>query len=608
MPHDRCEQLRQLCGLSGSEPTPAQVAGAAARLRRSGLPADVRLAFVGNLVVGALPQHAEVACALDGILATSFVGDFGQEMQEVLAPDSRLREFAPDVTLLCLSLRTLAPRVFGDFTGLTADERTAERRRILDHVLAWLEAARRATPSTLVIANFVVPSHPAAGIADLKDAAGEIAFHQQLNLDLLERLREEPRAHLLDLDRLAGRFGKEQALDTRLALLARIEWSEAFIAEIALELRRYVAAALGRTRKCLVLDLDNTLWGGILGEDGADGLHIGPGHPEGEAFLAVQQAALALRRRGVLLALASKNDAADVAAAFQALPHMALTLSDFAAAQVNWQPKADNLRRIAEELNIGLDSLAFADDSPAECSLVRAMVPEVLVVELSGDPAGHAERLRRLACFEMLEVTEQDRQRAQSYQENRARAEQRQAVGRLEDYLAGLETRVVIRPAVPGDLTRVHQLVSKTNQFNLTTERLAAGAVQALLDRDRYDLRIADVADRFGALGSVGLFLVEQQPGGPHIRLFLLSCRALGRGVETAMMNALKQRWLSGPACRPVTALYCPSPRNQQVAGFYETQGFAPTGETADGHRRYALSPRACRLAPCPALAVTVVE
>lgn len=607
---DRAALLQQLCEGAGpvAALSPARIAGLAGKLRQSGLGADLKVAFAGNQVVGSLPHCLEVACALDGILATTLVGDYAQEIQEVMLPQSGLRDFRPGLLMLGLSLRNLAPRLHYDFSSLSTAERASEQERILNHVTTWTQAARAATEATLVVANFVAPATPAAGIADLRDEAGETAFYQRLNLGLLERLRGEARTGILDLDRLAGRFGKDRALDPRMALMARIEWSERFQIEIALELRRFVKATLGRTRKCLVLDLDNTLWGGILGEDGVDGLRIRPGCPEGEAFLAFQQAVLALKRRGVLLALNSKNNADEVAAAFRSLPQMPLTLDDFAARQVNWQPKADNLRRIAEELNIGLDSLVFVDDSPVECSLVRSMTPEVLVVELTGDPSGHAERLRRLDCFELLEVTEQDRARHQTYQENRARAQQRQAVGTLDDYLGDLETQVTIRPATTGDLTRVHQLISKTNQFNLTTERMTAGAVEALLDRQRFDLRVVDVADRFGVLGTVGLFLVERREAGPHIRLFLLSCRALGRRIETAMVNALKRDWLGAPDAAPLTTIYVPTEKNRQVADFYDRHGFGLVVDGPDGARHYVLTADACRLDTCSALTITVTE
>jgi len=412
---------------------------------------------------------------------------------------------------------------------------------------------------------------------------------------------------------VAARYGKDGAFDERLARLARVEWRDGFAAALAGEIRRYARAALGRARKCLVLDLDGTLWGGVLGEDGPAGLRIGPGSAEGEAFLAVQHAALALRARGVLLAVCSKNDPADVAAVLAEHPEMALRPADFSAMEVGWHPKPEGLRRIARTLGIGLDALVFVDDNPAECAQVRAALPEVQVVQLGPDPAEYAGLIRRLDAFETLAATGQDAVRADGYRVERARAALRAEASSLDDYLAGLETRVRIRPATPADLTRVHQLINKTNQFNLTVERVTPGAVEAFLDTGRFDLRVTEVEDRFGRLGLVGVTLVEHGGGehraeGPHVRLFLLSCRALGRRVEVAMANALKRRWPGADGTRALTAHYRPAPRNQPVADFYEARGFTVTDTAADGGKAYRLAAAGAAVEDCGAVEVEEME
>ncbi|HEY0837643.1 MAG TPA: HAD-IIIC family phosphatase [Azospirillum sp.] len=586
----------------------SRAASMARRLRAAGRTADLRIGYAGNIVPGVLTDYVELACAADGMAVESHVGAHGQEMQEVLSADSALRRFAPNLLVLAVSLRVLAPRLVHAYPTVPEEERRAAFDRILDHVLGWVRAARRETEATLLVANFPVPGHPAAGIADLRDPLGEVEFVQRLNLDLLVRLRGEPRAFLLDLDRVAARYGKDAAFDERLARLARIEWRDGFAAELALEIRRYARAALGRARKCLVLDLDGTLWGGVLGEDGPAGLRIGPGSPEGEAFLAVQHAALALRARGVLLAVCSKNDPADVAAVLAEHPEMALRPADFSAMEVGWHLKPEGLRRIARTLGIGLDALVFVDDNPAECAQVRAALPEVRVVQLGPDPAEHAGLIRRLDAFETLAVTGLDAVRADAYRIDRERAAMRADAGSLDDYLAGLETRVRIRPATAADVARVHQLINKTNQFNLTVERFTPGAVETFLDTGRFDLRVTEVEDRFGRLGLVGVTLVERGAEGPHVRLFLLSCRALGRRVEVTMANALKRRWLGPDGAAALTARYRPAPRNQPVADFYEARGFTVTEVLGDGGKTCRLAAADAVIEDCGAVEVEEME
>jgi FkbH-like protein len=352
-----------------------------------------------------------------------------------------------------------------------------------------------------------------------------------------------------------------------------------------------------------VLDLDNTLWGGVLGEDGPEGIEIGPGVPRGEAFQDFQHAILALKRRGILLAINSKNNPDDVRELFAIRP-MPIREDDFAVSVINWNSKHENLQMIADQLNINLDSLVFLDDNPAEREIVRQALPAVRVVELPPDPAEYAAAVRRLADFETLRATAEDKVKTRQYLDNRRRAELRQTTGSLADYLQSLETRMRMRRATAADAARLHQLFIKTNQFNLTTKRYTAADVEGFLRDPRFDFRAIEVRDRFGDLGTVGLVLVDRAGDEPVVDSLILSCRALGRGIESAIMNRVKSAYLQHGPYPTLIGSFVPTKKNLPARGFYPRQGFALVEVRESGEHVYRVTRDDCSLLDCRHIAV----
>jgi FkbH-like protein len=580
--------------------------------------APVRIAYLSNFTLDFLPPYVAVRAAAAGLAVSSYTAPFGQYFQAVLdggdggdggnAGDitgtaGSLAAFKPDVVFLALSLRLLRPDPIARLHALSPDERRVLREEVAAHVEAWVGAAGR-LGATLVVANFASPALPSAGaVADPKIPYGESELYLDLNLDLLRRFQGSPQVQVLDLDRVAAAFGKDRVLDRRLYYLAKMEWSPAFLPAIAGELVRHLIAARGLAKKCLVLDLDNTLWGGIVGEEGAAGVKIGPGDPEGEAYLDFQHRIKALEARGILLAVCSRNNLADVQEVFATRKEMALGLDDFAAVEISWDPKHEGLRRIARTLDLGLDSLVFVDDNPAEIALIRQLLPEVEAVELPADPAEYANRLDRLPWFEKAAVLPEDRRKTAQYRENRARREVAATAGDLETYLWSLKTVLRIYGAGTADLARAHQLFSKTNQFNLTTIRYSLPDLERLAASPDCHLGLAAASDRFGDLGTIAAFLLRSEGDVLTIDSLLLSCRALGRGVESAVMNAIKERFLRSGLSR-LSGRFVPTARNLPAAGFYERQGFPLAGSTATGESLYSLGREEVRLIPCPWIAV----
>lgn len=566
--------------------------------------AELRMAFLGNHTLDPLPRFTAAAAACRGLRLATYSGPFDQHFQEILDRDSGLARFEPQLILLSLDPRLAAPRLAHEFLSLAAAERRAECERLLASVYSWVAVARAHTRANLLICNFPRPLHPAAGIADAKSEAAEAELYAELNLALLRELRPDPRSFLFDLEACVARAGRLRAEDAKLWYVAKMRWSEAALPALAEELLRFALACSGRSRKALVLDLDQTLWGGIVGEDGPLGIRVGSGDPVSEAYLAFQQRVRALRERGVILALCSKNNPEDAREAFDKRPEMPLRWDDFAARRINWESKDANLRSLAAELNLGLDALVFIDDSPVECERVRQLLPEVRVIQLPRDPSRYADLIAGALEFEQLAHTEADRSKTQQYLENAQREDLRRDSGCLGDFLESLGTVVAVGLARPRDFARAYQLFSKTNQFNLTTRRHALADVERFASDPRFELGTLQLRDRFGDLGLVGLYLLEFAGRRARIDSVVLSCRAMGRGVETALMNQIKQRVLHSGRCMALDAEYLPTPKNQPVRDFFEAQGFRLLERDASGCKRFELLAADARALPCPGIAV----
>jgi FkbH-like protein len=565
---------------------------------RPGTP-DVRLGYLSNFTLDPLPRWVDLHFAREGVRAAHYLGGFGQYVQEVLGERTGLAAFEPHLVLLVLSLRLLRPEAWAAFATLSPAERRDLKEDVVSHVESWALAALERTPATLLVANFPAPPQAAFGVADLNEEYGETEFFLDLNLDLLRRFKGHPRIQIFDLDRLAARFGKDRILDRRMYYLAKMEWSPAFLGCVAAELARHARAAQGKARKCLVLDLDNTLWGGVVGEDGPAGVKIGPGDPEGEAFLDLHHRLKALQAQGVLLAVCSKNNPGDVTELFESRPEIPLKLDDFAALEISWEPKHEGLEKIAAALNLGTDSLVFLDDNPAEVSLIQQMLPEVKTVLLPPDPAEYAALIDRLTDFERTAVLASDARKTAQYRENREREALRTASGDLGNYLASLRTELAITRAKRDDLPRIHQLFTKTNQFNLTTQRYTPSEVERFIASPICELWVARGRDRFGDLGAIGVVLLRRDGRVVYIDSFLMSCRAMGRGIETAIMNHVKHRLLDEPGHLELRGRYLPTAKNKPVETFYEDQGLRLLERRDGGEKLYVLRRTETREIPC---------
>jgi FkbH-like protein len=453
--------------------------------------------------------------------------------------------------------------------------------RVLDSVARLSQALAAQRSARTIVITLPPRLDEPKNSSDLLISASPRAQRASFNAGLTGMCREG-RAIVWDMESLAGRVGSAHWFDPRLQHHAKIPFSLNATMPAADDLASVIAAATSRNRRALVLDLDNTIWGGVIGDDGLNGIVVGQGSAAGEAFLAVQRAALDLRSRGIALAICSKNDDANAREPFQKHPDMLLREEHIAVFTANWQDKATNIRAIAEDLNLGLQSIAFLDDNPAERERVRQVLPEVAVIEAGDDPAQYAGRLLGSGYFEHLPLTSEDLARAADYQANAERSTLMARAENYDDYLLSLEMTMTWSPFDALGRARISQLINKSNQFNLTTRRYTEQDIERIeLSSTHRGFQIR-LKDRFADNGMISVLVVERKETTWLIDTWLMSCRVLKRGVEGAVLNTLVSlareegiQWLAGD--------YVPTAKNGMVATHYQDLGFDPAGEIA-GH------------------------
>jgi FkbH-like protein len=441
--------------------------------------------------------------------------------------------------------------------------------------------------AAILVQTIAPPIDALFGSFDRQEATSPYAMTEALNA----RLRDwaaEGAVVLVDIARLAASVGLERWDAPGHWYASKLPFAPEMAPVYGDVVARVIASLRGRARKCLVLDLDNTLWGGVIGDDGVAGIKLGQGSAAGEAFVAVQEMALALRRRGVILAVCSKNEEAAALLPFREHPDMVLKEDHIAAFQANWTDKAANLRTIAETLNIGIDALVFLDDNPAERAQVRRELPLVGVPELPEDPALYARTLAAAGYFEAVTFTQDDRDRAAMYQANAARGAAVQASGDLDSYLASLEMVCTIRPVDSSSRARAAQLVNKSNQYNLTTRRYTEAQVEAAERDPKKHVSQVRLVDKFGDNGIISVLIADRLGDRWEIDTWLMSCRVLGRRVQEAALGHLAAAARADGATRLV-GRYIPSPKNAMVRDHYQKLGFVQVEGGADGETVWEL-------------------
>jgi len=525
-----------------------------------------RWALISNTTVAPLAARLKTELHNTGQECELFVSQYSDVNQQILQPASQLYSFRPDWLVLYLGLEQLRPNLEGTFAFELPKQRSDIQDEIVAEVLALVRSVRANCGATLLVNNFPVVPRTVLGVGldpVLKSAV------RQMNLKLADELTSVPNCFLYDCDSLWAEVGWSDR-DRRFEMLAQLPFGPKLQPLLVREWLRYFRAVQGQARKCVVVDLDNTLWGGILGEDGPDKIQMGD-TPHGRPYRRLQQALQILNRRGLLLAVCSKNNSSDVLAVLREHPDLLLREKDFAALQINWQDKATNLCAIARELNIGLQHMVFLDDNPTERQWVRETLPEVLVPELPADAALVADVLTNCE-LDTLALTEEDLKRTQMYVADRERKKFQATTPTYEQFLQELQLVVQIERLQPSLLDRAVQLCQRTNQFNLTTQRYTSIDLQRMAAAPDTVVLLMNVRDRFGDYGWTGLAIAQHQTGRAIIDSFLVSCRVLGKQVEFALFAAVVD-WARQAGCAELYATYHVTPKNAACADFYSNCG-----------------------------------
>lgn len=550
----------------------------------------VRLAVLGSATLDHLAPAIRVAGLRHRLAIRVHVGAYGQFRQELFDTGSALHQFAPEIVLFSLAARDAV----GDLplTGSAGEAENAINRAVGDLRALW-QRVHNAFNATVIQQSFLDTSEALFGSYDRLVPAAPTRVIALLNDRIADAARSDG-ALWLDVTRAGQRDGIDAWFDTTRWLQAKMEIAPQAAPRYGELAARIVAAQRGLSKKCLVLDLDNTLWGGEVGDDGIEGIKLGQGSAVGEAYLALQRYAKQLSIRGVILAVCSKNDPTIAETAFNQHPEMILRRSDIAAFVANWNDKVENLKAIAARLNIGINSLVFLDDNPAERARVRSSLPMVAVPELPEDPAHYVRCLADAGYFEAVSFTPEDRVRTAQYVANAEREALLSVSQSMNDFLRGLEMTVVFGPLSPADLARVTQLINKTNQFNPTARRYTAEQIGAAATAPECITLQFRLLDRFGDNGLVSAMILRAASDEPNvfdIECWVMSCRVFGRRLEFEAMNiAVETARRRGVLA--IRADYIPTAKNRVVAELFPSLGFVrvdQSGQTA-GAARWSLT------------------
>jgi len=584
-------------------PSPAAYLRAARELAALADPAPaMHVGLVASFTIEPLLPYLAVELARRGRRLRPYVAPFDSVVAELVGDDRGVTRHGSDAVVVAQQLDDVAPDLARGFPGLGPAAVAARIDQVAGELAQAVQAFRRRSHAAVLVLGFVPPpgTGVATGAATL--ASGQAEAVRRLNATLAAAVAAVPDVEFIDFERLVAEVGTRAWWNPSAWYTARAPLNAPVLPPLARRLAARLAAVGTAPRKCLVLDLDDTLWGGIVGEAGPAGIDVGAGYP-GNVHRDLQWMVRGLRDVGVLLAINSKNNRGDVEAAF-AHPGMILRLDDFAAARINWAAKPDNMRELARELGIGLDSLVFLDDNPAEREQMRLTLPEVLTLDVRRHPLGLLEALDACDAFERRAITVEDRERSASYATQVERRRLEAEAVTVDDFLARLEQQVTIEPATEATRPRVVDLLAKTNQFNLTTRRHSAAQVAELMADPACGVFTARVRDRLGDNGLVGVAVVRRDGDTAAIDSLVLSCRVIGRRIDSVLL-AFVADWARRHGARRLVGEFIATARNEPAADCYPRHGFVASPGDGPGRWSRDLETEGAIVAP-DYIAVTV--
>lgn len=537
-----------------------------------------KIAILGGSTTAEIRAVLELFLLDQGIEPAFYESEYGRYWQDIMFPNPALQEFSPDIICIHTTARNI-----DQLPEVTDSPEIIDRKLTgtFDHFRQIWEKIAETYSCPVIQNNFERPWYRLLGNRDISDPHGHSNFIARLNTKLYEYSQTHPDLHINDIDFLASSFGLQKWNDPSYWYLYKYAPAPDAVPELAFNLANIIKSIYGKNKKALALDLDNTLWGGVIGEDGVEKIEIGQETPGGQLFSEFQTYIKNQKALGTLLTVVSKNDMENALAGLNH-PDSVLKPEDFLVIRANWEPKDRNLKEIADELNIGTDAFVFVDDNPAERHIVRSQLPGTAVPEL-GTPETYLTTLDRSGFFELNSLSEDDLHRSDMYKANLLRSETQAAFSDYNDYLRSLEMKAEIKPFSSLYLARIAQLTNKSNQFNLTTRRFTEAELAHIAEDPDCITLYGKLTDRFGDNGIVSVVLGHREGQVFTIDLWLMSCRVLKRDMEYAMMDELVRRCRAEGAAT-LRGLYYPTKKNSMVRTFYGDQGFRKISEDEAGN------------------------
>ena len=532
----------------------------------------IKIAFLCSFTTNGIGETLFTKCCSAGILPEIYICEYGQYAQEILSPSSKLYQFAPNLIIFFLDTQTILCEKFLVPYKWTDSDRRIWADEKLSEILNFINILKKKTKALILLHNFNVPFYSPLGILENKQTFGLRESVEVLNTRIRDEFKKDNSVFILDYDSFCARKGKERLVDYKLYYLGDFRLDLQLLPALCDIYLIYIKQVVSVVKKCLVLDLDNTLWGGILGEDGFEKINIGP-TGEGKPFTEFQTAIFSLYLRGIILAINSKNNLDEVMQVLQKHPSMVLRDQHFSAMRINWDDKVANMKSLSKELNISLESFVFFDDDKRNREIVKNALPEVLVMDVPEDPALYVKTLMEFDGFNSLQFTAEDGMKGQAYAQQRKRKELKNSTSDIGEYLKQLETRLTIKKGDSFNIPRIAQLTQKTNQFNMTTKRYTENDIYKFSLDEQWLVLSIKVEDKFGDNGITGAVLVEKDRSRWIIDLFLLSCRVLGRGIEDAIFSYLVESARKTDS-KVLIGKFIPSGKNMPAKDFYRRSGF----------------------------------
>ena len=537
----------------------------------------LKVAILSSFTLNGLDEILHVKCSELKIRYQSYLAGYNQYNQEFLNAQSEYYKFSPDLTFLILDIRNFLGKDFHFAYKMSDDERKSLVTEKITHFENIITSFQKNLNSKLIITNFSIPSYSPNGIIETKANFGVHEMIEEINKSLRNLSKTHHSIYIYDFNQFISKYGEKNIFDYRQFHVGDIQIALNFMPYFGNELMSYIKPITGLNRKCIVLDLDNTLWGGIIGEDGFDGIELDH-TSNGKAFVDFQKELLLLWNQGIILAVNSKNNFDDAIKVIREHPNMILREKNFASMQINWNDKAKNLKQIADEINIGLNSIVFFDDDKLNQERIKQEFPEVLTVELPDDPSQFSNILKNLNDFNVLQRTNEDIQRGKMYADQRKRNDLEKSLSNLDEFLQQLNIKVKIKKSNKFLIPRISQLTLKTNQFNLTSKRYQEEEIRNFSNNSKFSVGCAQVLDKFGDNGITGVYIVLKDKKTWFIDTFLLSCRVMGRGVENAILSQiLKDAKENG--VEKIKAEYIPTKKNMPAENFLSDFGFKKDGD-----------------------------